>query len=117
MGARTRASTLNERREKNFGAVHAAQMDDGMDEKIRVLLTACFTGPQDAVFQTRRYFHDPYPHRWIVRDERGNLAAHVGVHERCMVADGRRHSGGIDLVTNCSAARPEPKIVASSSCR
>ena len=73
MGARTRASTLNERREKNFGAVHAAQMDDGMDEKIRVLLTACFTGPQDAVFQTRRYFNDPYPHRWIVRDDRGAL--------------------------------------------
>ncbi len=66
-----------------------ASVDAAMDEKIRALLTTCFTGPQDAVFQTRRYFHDPYPHRWIVRDERGNLAAHVGVHERRVVADGK----------------------------
>ncbi len=66
-----------------------ASVDAAMDEKIRALLTTCFTGPQNAVFQTRRYFHDPYPHRWIVRDERGALAAHVGVHERRVVADGK----------------------------
>ena len=66
-----------------------ASVDADMDEKIRTLLTMCFTGPQDAVFKTRRYFNDPYPHRWIIRDGRGGLAAHVGVHERRVVAEGK----------------------------
>lgn len=59
-----------------------ACIDDAVDREIRVLLTTCFTGPQDAVFQTRRYFREPYPHRWIVRDENGALAAHIGAHEK-----------------------------------
>lgn len=56
-------------------------VDDTMDQRIRDLLTTCFTGPNDVVFQTRRYFAEPYPHRWIIRDG-DRLAAHLGVHEK-----------------------------------
>ena len=59
-----------------------AQVDDAQDAKIRALLTACFTKPQDAVFRTQRYFREPYPHRWVVADGRGHFIAHVGAHEK-----------------------------------
>lgn len=68
-----------------------AQVDDARDAKIRALLTACFTKPQDAVFQTRRYFREPYPHRWILADGRGNIIAHVGAHEKTVQAGGRTY--------------------------
>ncbi len=65
-----------------------ASVDAALDELIRSLLTTCFTGPHDAVFKTQRYFKDPYPHRWIIRDGQGGLVAHVGVHEKRIMADG-----------------------------
>jgi predicted N-acetyltransferase YhbS len=65
-----------------------AAVDAALDEQIRTLLTTCFTGPQDVVFKTRRYFHDPYPHRWVIKNEQGELVAHVGVHERCVTSEG-----------------------------
>ena len=66
-----------------------AAVDSALDEEIRTLLTTCFTGPGDAVFKTRRYFHDPYPHRWIVRNASGKLIAHIGVHDKRAHADGQ----------------------------
>ncbi len=71
-------------------------VDASLDQEIRDLLTACFTKPQDAVFQTRRYFKEPYPHRWVIRSESGLLAAHVGLHEKMVEAGGRTFRiGGI----------------------
>ena len=58
-----------------------ASVDDVTDEVLRTLLSACFTKPQDVVFKDRRYFHEPYPHRWIVRDGAA-IVAHVGAHEK-----------------------------------
>ena len=67
-----------------------AKVDDAQDREIRGLLTLCFTKPQDNVFETRRYFREPYPHRWVIRGPRDTLLAHVGAHEKEIVAGARR---------------------------
>jgi predicted acetyltransferase len=59
-----------------------ADVDEGLDCEIRELLTTCFRKPEDAVFRERRYFKEPYPHRWMIRDAQGRLVAHIGVHEK-----------------------------------
>ena len=59
-----------------------ATVDAALDAEIRSLLTTCFKKPQDTVFETQRYFREPYPHRWIVRDTDGRMVAHIGVHEK-----------------------------------
>ena len=67
-----------------------------LDAQIRGLLTTCFTKPEDVVFRDRRYFVEPYPNRWVIRDTRGVIIAHVGVHEKAVEADGRTFRiGGI----------------------
>jgi predicted N-acetyltransferase YhbS len=71
-------------------------VDDALDRELRGLLTTCFTKPQDTVFRHRRYFVEPYPHRWVIRDGRGTIVAHVGVHEKQVEAGGRTYRiGGI----------------------
>lgn len=62
-------------------------VDQARDRDLRALLTTCFTKPQDEVFHHRRYFAEPYPHRWIIRDDSGRTIAHTGVHEKAMIAD------------------------------
>lgn len=61
--------------------LHDDTVDVKLDRQLRTLLTTCFTKPHDAVFKRRRYFIEPYPHRWVVRDD-DRLIAHVGVHEK-----------------------------------
>jgi hypothetical protein len=63
-------------------------VDDALDQEIRGLLTTCFTKPQDVVFKDRRYFREPYPHRWVIRNGQGVLVAHIGVHEKEVEAEG-----------------------------
>lgn len=71
-------------------------IDDATDRELRRLLTACFTKPQDVVFRDRRYFAEPYPHRWVIRDAGGALVAHLGVHEKTIHAAGKSFRiGGI----------------------
>ncbi len=65
-----------------------ATVDAALDAEIRTLLTTCFKKPQDTVFETQRYFREPYPHRWIIRDTDGRMVAHIGVHEKGVHADG-----------------------------
>jgi len=73
-----------------------SSVDASLDAQIRGLLTTCFTKPQDVVFKTQRYFREPYPHRWVIRDADGSIIAHVGVHEKTVEADGRTFRiGGI----------------------
>ena len=56
----------------------------------------CFTKPEDIVFKERRYFREPYPHRWVIRDAQDDIIAHVGVHEKSVEADERTFPiGGI----------------------
>lgn len=64
------------------------RVDDALDLEIRGLLTTCFTKPQDVVFKDRRYFREPYPHRWVIRDNHGALIAHIGVHEKHIESEG-----------------------------
>jgi len=72
-----------------------SDVDDALDAQIRVLLTTCFTKPQDYVFRRRRYFREPYNHRWIIRLRRA-IIAHVGVHDKYVESEGRRYRiGGI----------------------
>ena len=63
-------------------------IDEAGDGEIRELLTTCFTKPGDVVFETRRYYKEPYKHRWIIRNEQGELVAHVGVHEKQIESEG-----------------------------
>ena len=71
-------------------------VDAALDAEIRGLLTTCFTKPEDVVFRDRRYFKEPYPHRWVIRNTKGAIIAHVGVHEKTVEADGRSFRiGGI----------------------
>ena len=67
-------------------------VNQALDAEIRALLTRCFTQPQDVVFRERRYFVEPYPHRWVTRDAAGKIIAHIGVHEKVVCA-GPHHYG------------------------
>jgi predicted acetyltransferase len=71
-------------------------IDAAGDQELRELLSTCFTKPGDEVFKTRRYWREPYKHRWIIRNEEGSLVAHVGIHEKTVEADGESYLiGGI----------------------
>ena len=60
------------------------------------MLTMCFTQPHDVVFRDQRYFCEPYPNRWIIRNEQRAIVAHIGVHEKAVEANGERFPiGGI----------------------
>lgn len=50
-----------------------------LDQRLRSLLSACFSDP---CFVTRRCCHEMPAHRWVVEDERGELAAHIAVHDK-----------------------------------
>ena len=81
-----------------LGIIYVADetVDRVLDQKIRELLVCCFTKPQDRVFETRRYFREPYPHRWIITNQSGFLVAHIGVHEKKIRANSREYRiGGI----------------------
>ena len=64
-------------------------IDDATDEMLRGLLVTCFTKPQDVVFRDQRYFREPYQDRWITRDERRAIIAHIGVHDKKVEAGGQ----------------------------
>lgn len=69
------------------------------DYELRELLTTCFRKPQDWIFRERRYFCEPYPHRWVIRDDAGAVVAHIGVHDKRVEAGGRTYRiGGIGEV-------------------
>lgn len=68
-----------------------AAIDLLLDENLRTLLCLCFTKPCDVVFKERRYFHEPPSHRWIVRDETGMAIAHIAVHEKYVVVEGKKY--------------------------
>lgn len=74
-------------------------VDEILDQELRGLLSVCFTKPQDNVFRNRRYFKEPCPHHWVIRDASGALIAHLGVHEKQIESDGIFYSiGGVSEV-------------------
>ena len=71
-------------------------IDDILDQEIRNLLSTCYTKPHHIVFQERRYFREPYQHRWVIRSDKGVLVAHIGVHDKQIECDGVKYRiGGI----------------------
>lgn len=62
-------------------------VSDSLDRELRVLLTLCFTRPQDAVFRHRRYWKEPPRYRWIMRNAGGDLIAHAAAHDKIVVAE------------------------------
>ena len=57
-------------------------VDAELDRQLRLLLSTCFTKPVDIVFRDRRYFHEPPRWRWFMRDDVGELIAHIAVHDK-----------------------------------
>jgi len=64
-----------------------SDVDETLDRQIRSLLTRCFTGPEDVVFNERRYFHEPCARRWFLRDGLNGLIAQVALHDKEVHAD------------------------------
>ncbi len=64
------------------------RVDNALDQDLRGLLVTCFTRPQDVVFRDRRYFREPYHHRWVIRNIQGALVAHIGAHEKVVESQG-----------------------------
>jgi predicted N-acetyltransferase YhbS len=58
-----------------------SEVDDALDAELRALLCACFTKPEDRVFETRRYFTEPPAHRWLALDGE-RLVGHVAAHDK-----------------------------------
>ena len=76
--------------------LHDSMVDAEIDRKIRDLLTACFLKAESDVFRHRRYYKEPYPNRWVIRDDRQKFVAHIGVHEKVIQAPtGLHRFGGI----------------------
>jgi hypothetical protein len=73
-----------------------SSVDDAMDAALRSLFVTCFTKPCDDVFRHRRFWREPYPHRWIVRGGDGGPIAHVGAHDKRVEAGSTAYRiGGI----------------------
>jgi len=76
-----------------------SSVDDRLDRELRDLLTACFTDPDSAIFQERRYARELPQHRWVIRTSQGEIIAHVAAHEKVVEALGRPFRvGGISEV-------------------
>lgn len=66
------------------------------DAALRSLLSTCYSEPSASVFARQRYYRDPHPHRWVIRDTAGVIVAHVGVPDRTVEHAGRTYRiGGI----------------------
>ena len=70
-------------------SVADALVDHALDAELRQLLSTCFTGPQDGVFRTQRFFRVPPLHRWLRRDAAG-ITVHLAAHDLHAT-----HAGGI----------------------
>jgi len=64
----------------------AVNADD--DQQIRDLLMKCFTIEDTALLQTQRWFYESPAHRWVIRDERGVIVAHMAAHAKRVVCEG-----------------------------
>lgn len=73
--------------EKHLRYIMDADVDNVLDEKLRMLLSKCFI--HDPIFKNRRFFHVPPKHRWIIEINE-ELGAHLAVHELEFEADGRK---------------------------
>jgi predicted N-acetyltransferase YhbS len=72
-----------------------SQVDAALDEQLRALLSACFTGPHNERFKTQRFYHEMPQHRWLIR-EPGRVIAHVAFHDKVVgTTAGDQRIGGV----------------------
>ena len=67
-------------------------VSERVDAELRELISGCFTQPSNAFFRERRYAHEMPLHRYLLRDSRERLVAHVAVHEK------RVGVGDVDII-------------------
>jgi predicted acetyltransferase len=61
-------------------------VDEDLDNRLRSLLSSCFTKPEEARFKTQRYYNEMPQHRWFIEDcEQGILVAHLAIHEKVVI--------------------------------
>lgn len=67
-----------------------AGVDGETDSQLRELFTTCFSGSKNdnRFYLERRYYIEPYNHRWIIRGQSGEVVAHAGLHEKRVEAGG-----------------------------
>ena len=74
-------------------------IDRKTDYQVRHLLCTSFTGPKHWVYAQHRYFSVPYPRRWVMRNEKGQLIAHVGLHNKTLKTNSTTYiAGGVGEV-------------------
>ncbi|TVQ37128.1 MAG: hypothetical protein EA384_12755 [Spirochaetaceae bacterium] len=76
-------------------------VDPELDEELRNLLTTSYPEPDNAPFFGRRYFREPYRHRWVIRDSGRRDGQTTG---RSGVARRRGLSAGANVLKNCNGA-------------
>ena len=64
-----------------------SDVDHQLDKSLRKLLSTCFTGANNEVFKTRRYYNDPPTHRWFLQERSDKLIAHVAAHEKIVILE------------------------------
>jgi predicted acetyltransferase len=73
--------------EKSLRYIKDADVDGVLDEKIRTILSRCFT--HEPRFKTQRFYNILPKHRWII-EVNGEVVAHLAAHELELEADGRK---------------------------
>src|ERR1700742_3666755 len=70
-------------------------VSEQLDRELRALISGCFNSPQDAFLRDQRWVREMPLHRYMLRDEHGQLVAHAAVHEKVIgVGDGELTVGG-----------------------
>lgn len=58
------------------------QVDKGLDQKIRKLLSTCFIDEDESIFAHQRYYQEIPTHRYLLTNREDELIAHVAVHDK-----------------------------------
>ena len=71
-------------------------VSEQLDRELRALISSCFNGPEDAFLRDQRWVREMPLHRYMLRDESGQLVAHAAVHEKSIgVGAGELLVGGM----------------------
>jgi predicted acetyltransferase len=62
-----------------------------LDMQLRFTLSRCFSD-QKAIFSKQRFFKEAPQHRYYIEDDADNIIAHVAVHDKTVLIDGKQYS-------------------------
>ncbi len=65
-----------------FHYLHDSDVDAELDRRVRELLCRCFRKPEDAVFQSQRFFKEMPAHRFLWFGQAGDLLGHIALHDK-----------------------------------